>query len=195
MFSSQEIQNFIDYPIQPPAKFMTAYERLEWVIPEVQPEVWDIIMVFKKAAEERDRKIAEAKANETILRKLINIRGMDNAQQKDYCKTNKISKSYRMCSTDAMRWIRIVFATFNRKMPSGKNFPPGSGSGLRWSPDMAQTWEDEDRNLYLLARHMEDGPLSWGRFEESTNYYKPLLSGKGVEVYHHYDEMVISGRK
>ena len=131
---------------------MTAYERLEWVIPEVQPEVWDIIMVFKKAAEERDRKIAEAKFEADRLEGF-----------KTY---NDIRQEKQL-----FKWKRMNMT------------------------DLTQTWEDEDRNLYLLARHMEDGPLSWGRFEESTNYYKPLLSGKGVEVYHHYDEMVISGRK
>lgn len=120
MLTQEEIQDLIEYPVEPPREFLTDEEALVWVIPHVQPEIWELIFEFKVIAEKRDRKIA----NDALFVKLDEIGSMNDREQKDYCKANKIAKSYHHSSKAGERWMRIVFATFNRKMPSTKTFCP-----------------------------------------------------------------------
>ena len=60
MLTHQEIQDFMENPLQPPDQFMTHQERLEWIAPFVMEadcgNLWKTILEYKAIAEERDRK-------------------------------------------------------------------------------------------------------------------------------------------
>jgi len=105
---------------------------------DIVPEIWDMIYTYKDVFEERD--------NFEKFDKFVEI----SLDHKKYCKANNIPQSYNKCSGEKERFVRIVFDTFNRKIPSPKTFPAGSGSGIGWD-NKVEHWCEEDRDLYVMA--------------------------------------------
>ena len=177
---------------------MTAYERLEWVIPEVQPEVWDIIMVFKKAAEERDRKIAEAKFEADRLEGFKTYNDIRQEKQ--------LFKWKRMNMTDLKKEMKSKgMAVSGTKLDLVQRlalhkYIGGITDGLWFSP-RAATYDLISQEAYDLLIKCEvyvaggyRGPQGWGisrderhgwthpsqRWEGHTNPYKKVLGKKDI---------------
>ena len=112
---------------------------------DIVPEIWDMIWTWKDIYEKQDKATYFEKFD-----KLARIRLDDH---KEYCKANNIAQSYNKCSGEKERFVRIVFHTFNRKIPSPKTFPAGSGSGIGWE-NKVEHWCEEDRDLYVMAMEL-----------------------------------------
>ena len=53
-FTETEMKDFQDYPIMPPDAFITAEEKMPFLITKVDFEIWDMIGEYKIIAEKRD---------------------------------------------------------------------------------------------------------------------------------------------
>ena len=148
--------------------FGSAPEEIHW-FGGVAPEIWDIIYTFKENAEERDFIQPIVDKFKKIPHRALGIgtswaTGGLEYEQKEYCRENKIKMSYNgKCygSDDDVMVVAIVFHLFHRKMPSARNLPVGwKKKGLRWKI-VEECWEQEDQNLFLIAKAFTGGVVSY----------------------------------
>ncbi len=131
-------------------------------------DIWDIIFTWKEIAENAAIQHVADKFKK-IDRCVLGI-GCSGATggvgyyQKMYCQENKIPQSYNgKCygSDDDVMVVAIVFHHFHRKMPSARNLPAEwKKKGLRWKI-VEECWEQEDQNLFLIAKAFTGDHCSW----------------------------------
>ena len=186
MLSHTEIDDLMKYPIQPPDAFMTQRERLDWVLPVVMNEaggsLWDLILEYKNIAEKRDfvKPIVD-KFKAMPCRALGIGLGLTEYEQTEYCKENKIARSYNgngvgfFGGGDDIMTVRIVFHHFNRKIPKASKLPAwAKGRGITWAL-VRDCWDEEDKNLYLIAKAFGDG------YYKTPKRFMKSFARKGIE--------------
>jgi hypothetical protein len=159
-------------------KFGSSPEEIHWV-GELGADIWDMIYTYKEMAEKQTY-------FEKFDKLMYGFPGLDEKERKNYCKANKIYQSYHKRSGKEEKMARIVFATFGRKMPSPKEFPAGSGSGIGWY-NKVENWCDEDRDLYLCCQEMFFCNKNYLVRKGKKSRWAELRSGE-MSVCEAYDE-------